>query len=473
VGLLLLFCSSCTLFAQGSTPSGAGPVAASSQSGLTQEDVEKIVEKRLKLHATSQSTEKEPLLKSTWRNGFVAESADKAFRLHVGGLLHVDAGWWHPEEQVMYGIGGVGPLNDGAIFRRARIHLLGHMYENIEWTMEVGFENRLPQFFNAYAEVQRLPFFENVRIGHFREPFGMDALTSYNNLTFSERALVQDPFVPFFNMGVMIWGDWFDQRMTYASGVFRTNSDNFNAADFGDGSYSYTSRLTANPWYEDDGAYALHLGAAYSYRVLPRLNAQGQPVASGGERRIVFSVRPEERVNAPSFIGTEVLRANRENLVGAEFGLGLGPFLFQAEYMAAMLGNAALPAAPQTGGSAFFQGFYVQASAFLTGESRPYSRRDGIFGMVRPHHNFLWLRDGAQQHFGSGAWEVALRYSQVDLNHQNINGGNLRDLTIGLNWYLNPNCRVLWDYVLIWRDVPGNTSDGLTHVLGARFQLEF
>lgn len=281
-----------------SSPTWSVESVGANAGGLTREQVEKIVEERLRA-IRAESTSQGPGLRTYWRNGFIAESEDKAFRLHLGGLMHMEGGWWRASDGLMNGPDGVGPLNDGAAFRRARLHILGEMYDTVTWTLEVGFENRLPQFFNVFAEIPHLPYVGTLRVGHFREPFGMDSLTSYNNYTFLERGLVQDPFVPFFNMGAMIYGNLLEQRMTYAGGVFRSNSDSFNAADFGDGNYAYTGRLTLNPFFEE-GEHALHLGAAYSYRVLPQLNAQGQPATAGGERRAQLSSRPEFRLNAPT-----------------------------------------------------------------------------------------------------------------------------------------------------------------------------
>jgi phosphate-selective porin OprO/OprP len=409
-----------------------------------------------------------------WRNGLVFETADKAFRVQVGGRVHADAAWWEAPQNVMFGPGGVGPLEDGANFRRARIRVNGAVYETVHWVMEYGFETGQPQFFDVYGELPNLPYVGAVRVGHFREPFSMDALTSGNYLTFMERSLIQDAFVPFRNTGIMAYDAVLDERATWALGVFRSNS-NAVGSDAGDGDYALTGRLTANPWYERDGACALHLGVASSHRTLPELNASGNPVGSGGLRRVSFATRPEIRVNAPNFANTGLIAADSENLVGAELGLGLGPFLFQGEYVAAMLdGVGPRPGVRAGGGAPFFQGFYVQASYFLTGESRPYVRTQGVFGQVRPHENFFWVRDeGRRTRLGRGAWEVGVRYSHLDLDSQGIQGGRLDDVTVGLNWYLNPNSRVMGNYILVWRDAPGGGSDGLTQILGTRFQVDF
>ena len=58
-------------------------------------------------------------------------------------------------------------------------------------------------------------------------------------------------------------------------------------------------------------------------------------------------------------------------------------------------------------------GFYVQGSYLLTGEHRPYNRALGIFSGIRPKRNFL--EDG-----GWGAWELAARYSYLDLAASNF-----------------------------------------------------
>ena len=114
------------------------------------------------------------------------------------------------------------------------------------------------------------------------------------------------------------------------------------------------------------------------------------------------------------------------------------------------------------GGDPQFNGFYAFASYFLTGEHRPYSTSSGTFAGIKPKQNFL---DGKG---GLGAWEIAARYSQLDLNDEGIDGGKLGDFTFGLNWYLNPNYRVTFNYVFAdLKDV------GDTHILGMRFQVAF
>src|SRR5690606_16204002 len=111
-----------------------------------------------------------------------------------------------------------------------------------------------------------------------------------------------------------------------------------------------------------------------------------------------------------------------------------------------------------------FDGYYAQLGYFLTGETRPYRNASGIFDRVKPRRNFGWKEDS-----GWGAWEVTARYSEIDLNDGGIRGGEQADFTLGLNWYLNPNTRIVWNY--IHGDVDHDLYDGSFDSFLMRFQV--
>ncbi|VAX36208.1 Phosphate/pyrophosphate-specific outer membrane porin OprP/OprO [hydrothermal vent metagenome] len=86
-----------------------------------------------------------------------------------------------------------------------------------------------------------------------------------------------------------------------------------------------------------------------------------------------------------------------------------------------------------------FSGAYTQAGYLLTGESRPYNRKAGVLGRIKPLEPF--------GNGGIGAWEVAGRWSCLDLNSNNIRGGRINNLTLGLNWYLNNHTKFQFNYI--------------------------
>jgi phosphate-selective porin OprO and OprP len=205
--------------------------------------------------------------------------------------------------------------------------------------------------------------------------------------------------------------------------------------------------LTGLPWYDEEakGRRLVHLGLAGSY-IVPE------------ENQVRFRARPEANL-APRFVDTGTMAAEQAYLLGAEAALVYGPFSLQSEYIRTWVDAMVLP-------DVSFDGFYVFGSLFLTGEHRGYRRSSGGFDRVRPRNNFGFGEDE-----GWGAWEMALRYSRLHLNDRWVSGGTLADVTAGVNWYLNPNARVTFNY--IYADVERQGHNGEAHVFQTRLQVDF
>lgn len=428
----------------------------------------------------SPSRSENPEFKVSWRDQLFFQTSDRAFRLHVGGRFHFDFAWFTAEDQVMNGPGGVGPLEDAVNFRRARVRMEGTIYEQIDFISEYDFTNQRDDrgnflgsgIFDNYIEITQLPIIGRFRGGHFREPFSYEAYVSGNDLMFLERSLCQDAFVPFRNVGFMAWDSVLNDRVTWWAGWFHANASNVNATGFQDGSYAGTFRVGWCPYYEDEGCRAIHIGGAYSYRKTIR-----DP--NGGLDFTVFSARPECRVVTPLFANTGRIASPRYQLFEAEFAAVWHRFQVQSEYMCAWVDDAIWPyvgGSPR--GDLFFQGLFVQASCFLTGECRKYNLVEKRPMRLEPLNNFLVVGNeetawALPQHCGPGAWEIAARYSHLDLNNRGVRGGILNDFTLGLNWYLNPNTKVQWNYILVLRDAPNPLSSGVAQIFAMRFAIDW
>lgn len=129
----------------------------------------------------------------------------------------------------------VGDLQDGAQFRRLRIGVRGTSFEVLEYSLGVDFAlANQPSYLDNYIEWKELPWLQNIRVGHFFEPFSLERVTQNRNNTFMERSLV-DTFAPARNMGVMTYGNTENELATWAIGTFRTNSDNIGNDSFDSG----------------------------------------------------------------------------------------------------------------------------------------------------------------------------------------------------------------------------------------------
>lgn len=341
----------------------------------------------------------------------------------------------------------LGPIEDGVGFRRARLGATGDVNELTEYRieMEFAFSGR-PSFLDNWIGVKDAPYVGQIRVGRFFEPFSLDRLTANRFLTFNERSLM-DAFAPARRTGAAFLQNFDNRNATISGGVFRSLTDDYGD-DYNDSpSWSATGRVTWAPGFDDaEPDHYVHIGTGYSFRGV-------------ADRNFRLQQRPEARYGTnvgsgpldvlfPAFVdtGTALFNSSNAQLWNGEAAWVNGPLSIQSEYTLCSVDR-------NNGGNVLFSGAYIFASYFLTGEYRPYNRptqpfrkANGTFDRLKPKTNFL-SGPGTDAPKGIGAWEVAARWSYIDLDSLNVNGGKLQDVTLGLNWYWNPYTRVSFNYV--------------------------
>lgn len=375
------------------------------------------------------------------------------------GQLQTDYYWFNQTDASR---NAFGDIENGEAFRRARMAMLGE-YGPSEYRIEMDFALvGRPSFLDVFAGLHDLPHVGRIRVGHFFEPFSLERMTPNRYVTFMERSLPDQPFAPARNSGICVNKARDDLMGTWSGGVFRSDSDVFGD-DVGDNfEYAVTGRTTWLPFYDEacDGRRYFHMGIGASYR-----GANGELVR--------FRSQPEARIgaaipNVPFFVDTGNIAADSYRLLGSELAWVHGPFSLQSEYML-------VPVDSQGQGILWFQGWYATASYFLTGEHRPYQRLQGTFDRVIPQTDVVSYYGKPEDKCltrGWGAWELATRVSQLDLDDGTVRGGRLTNLTLGLNWYLNPYLRVTTNYIHAFADrAPVGNSD--TDIVAMRVGYEF
>jgi phosphate-selective porin OprO/OprP len=314
-----------------------------------------------------------------------------------------------------------------------------------------------------------LPVVGHLRLGNMKEPIGLEHQTSSRFLDFLERSYLQDaytgPFNNGFTPGLMFWDTSEDKRWHYDLGVFKNNSNIF-AFGVGDGEYAVDARLTHLVWYDEptEGRYLCHVGVAASHRDcdddLIRIRSRGS-LRNG----------PPGPLN-PVLADTGTYRANNQDLIALEGAVVWGPWLLQSEYIASFASDSVrLNGVPL--GTTFSDGYYFEVLYFLTGEHRAYDYDRAAFGRVVPYDTFFLVRGMHGICHGRGAWQVGARYNYLDLRDDGLDGGVIQDWTLGVNWFLNPNLKIQWNYVLTHRDAPGGIADGYIHGFGTRMAYDF
>ncbi len=376
-----------------------------------------------------------------WDNGLRLETTDDSFAIKMGGRAYVDFGWISEDLDLKR---VHGDQLDYAEFRMARLYVSGTIYDTFIFKAEYNFAGGDAVFMYVYAGVKDLPYVGTFKIGHDKEPFSLEELTSSRFVTFMERSLPH-ALVPHRNTGAELFNTALDENLTWAIGVFK-DSDNYGEG-FGEGEWAVTGRITGTPWFENEGEVVLHTGLSLSYR-------------SPTDDTVQYDSQPECH-GADYFIDTGDVEADAVLLVGPELALVYGPFSVQAEYVLSKLDS-------KPADDPFFYGYYVQGSYFLTGEHRTYKQSKGAFNRVTPAENFSLVTGGL------GAVELTARYSNLDLNSKAIDGGELNDITAGVNWYPNPNMRIMMNYIhsrMI--DYGAAESEGRANILMMRIQVDF
>jgi len=443
-----------------------------------------------------------------------------------------------------------GIYENGIFVRRMRVELEGTIWEQFEFQTYPEFDapNRI-QFDEMWFGAKDIPFIGSLRFGKDKIPQGMESIGSSKDVWFMERSVVFDSFLSEFGMGVFQTRTFLNDRagmMTWA-GKWDITEFAFNEGyNFDNGGWAVAERLWALPIYESDGRYLLHMGVSYQWRqansdrslnaIIPAPPAASQglaftpTMANSGLRLVRFRTRPDLRNavgigdltnnqggdalgfaegNNTRLVDTGLLAADAVNTIATEIYGVWGRFSILNECNMNYVVNSAT-AASQTQaanvqlGNQFFWGTSTQVSCFLTGENRTYNQRYGTYGRVIPNTNTWLLRDeNGNFNGGLGAWEVLFRYDYVNENVLNNSGaaivnapagtgvvtgsGLANSYTFGLNWHLNPNMRVMFNYTIFDRYInptgtgitaatagaASPTQHDVTQGFGARFHLQF
>ena len=379
-------------------------------------------------------------------------TADGQFRAQIRGMAQYDVAFYDQEDPSSPDLRrgdttNASDLNSGSNFRRARLGIEGTVFGdwNYNLTGEFGGTgSESAQLNQAYIEYAGWKPWETAaalrfRIGAWATPAGLEDATSNTESLFLERAapaeLIRGIAGGDGRTGVGVFGNgdrW------YWSGVLTGATVN-NTAEF-DEQTGYLARAAFLPVRGEN--YALHLGG----NVTGVIELADTDAGTADQQRIRLRERPELRNDTTRFVDTGNIAADNVTAYGVEAGGFWNSLYASAEYFQINVDRSTAGTDPE------FDGWYVQGAWTLTGERRRWNAANGGFQGVRVEHPF----DPGESHWG--AWEIAARYSTLDLNfHEGalgtsaisgdtVRGGQQDIATIGLNWYPNNTIRFLLDY---------------------------
>jgi phosphate-selective porin OprO/OprP len=401
-------------------------------------------------------------LVTSYSNGFCLNTADpKDFALCLGGLFQEDYRYYEYEDG--------DPNNNKFDIRRARLQLKGNILQYFGYKFLYEFEGAGSRnLLDAYVDIHTLPY-ASLRLGQFKEPFGLEQNTADQNLWFSERSIGYF-LTPRRDVGAMVHASILEDRLNYGFGIF--NGDGLDDSTGGDtDSPQFTGRLTLTPFRKQNIPLGenLHFGGSLSYARVDRSNVDVE-LKTGGLTTFL-NISPNSKFSI-------VQDADSLLRYGLEFAWSYGSFAVMSEYVLNKYNDVV------TSNNQFdfdLEDYYVALLWMITGEEIQF--REGVLQPIKPNRSF-WES-------GWGAFGVALRYDnfQADdiiydtLVEPGVSVRKAESFTGALNWYLNPYARFILNFIrtnfdqplLIERDSQTGKSVFSDHenVFTARFQFLF
>jgi phosphate-selective porin OprO/OprP len=391
-------------------------------------------------------------------------SPDKSASLAIGAQFQFDLGGYFQDNHS----DGVQPpaardLDDGSNLRRGKIFFVGKYGD---WTANItpdfgGSPDGNVSLFEANVNYSGFKPI-TATIGYFKPWFSLQDSTSSNDFLFMERPSIIEiarnvaagdarasvgfraATDDYFASAYLTGGTWGDQ----------------NAGLLGQEQLGGVFRIATRPFHGTD--WSVHTGFSGSAVARPARSNAHQPGDTA--ENIQLRDRPELRIDMNRLIDTGPISTDHADTWGFELGGNWRNFLLQGEYIRIDVDR-------NQGKTLHFDGGYVEASWVITGENRRYDTNAAAWARPVPEQPF----NPASGEGGWGAWELAARYSTVDLNSDDVNGGSQQVYGLALSWYPTALLRFMVQgaYVDVDRNSGGSETGQNFWDLALRSQIAF
>lgn len=385
------------------------------------------------------------------KDGFSLRSADGNYVLRLRGYVQFDGRFWTGDEQK--------PQTDTFILRRVRPIFEGTIYKIFDFRIMPDFGQGQTVLYDAYMEARFNPAFR-VRAGKFKPPIGLERLQSATDILFVERALPTN-LVPNRDLGIQIGGDVAGGAVSYALGVFNGVPDLGNGDTDSNNDKDVAARVFFQPFVAGNGplkGLGFGVGASQGNQT-GTLTATGLPAYRTPGQQTFFSYRSDGTA-----AGTVVADGTRFRLAPQGYFYS-GPFGLLAEYTISRQDVQR----NLVSDTLEHKAWQVAASWVLAGGEASFR---GV--------NVKKVWDPAAHTYG--ALEIAARYSELKLDDATFptfasitsSARSAKAWAVGLNWYLNRNLRLLFDYEDTKFEGGATTGDREDEkIFFSRFQIAF
>lgn len=380
----------------------------------------RILERKLELQQEEQMTKtREAPLIVVNDKGASFKSAQGDYEVKIRGLIQGDGRFFLNDDAV--------PQNDTFLLRTARPTIEGSLGKWVGFRFTPEFAGDSASIVDVYADLRFDPAY-TLRVGKFTSPVGLERLQSSAALADIERSLASE-LAPNRDIGIQLQGDVAGGRLGYAIGMFNGTVDGRDAATSNpDDNFEYAGRIFFEPFKSSANALSglgFGIGASVGDKqgsgnnFLPRYRTPGQ-VQFFNFRSAVLADGQQSRWSPQGYYYRNAFGLLAEYIVSKQ-ELSIGG-------VSEELSNKA---------------WQATASYVLTGEDAGYR------GVIKPAQPF------SPGTGGWGAFEAVGRYGALEIDDEafplfadpSVAAGKASSWTLGLNWYLNSNLKLVLNYL--------------------------
>jgi phosphate-selective porin OprO and OprP len=387
-----------------------------------QQQIQVMAEELKALQSSKQESKGKPVM-AAFKNGIILSDDSEDWKLSINGRVQADSRAFNPDETAA----------DTFSLRRARLGARLTFYDDYSARVEGEYSGSNTSLTYAYIDINKFKQ-AKIRIGQFKPSYGLERAMSTNFTDFQERSMADALNGSTYDRGIMVHGT--PKKGVYYSAAW-INGSNGDETDVKVDNKDISARLTSNiAEFTDWKDTVLHLGGFYAY------GKQGAGSAIPSIQTEARGYKFFETTNTTNNTFSEAVNRTRR---GLELAIARGPVKLQSEYNRASFDGQ--------GFSHGMSAWYASMNWLVTGETFSSTYKDGVFDRLIPKNNFSF--DGE----GWGALQLGIRYSHFDASDFTISNAmgagklaaaktnQVSAWTLGANWILNPNTRLIANYV--------------------------
>ena len=353
--------------------------------------------------------------------------------------------------------------------RRAKLILSGKLVERFSYRFAYEFEGaNSRRLLDAWAGAN-LADPLSLRVGQFKEPYGLEWSSTDKNLWFAERSM-GCALTPGRDVGVMAHGSAWRERIAYGVGIFNGSGPDGSSGGYVDDP-QVGGRLVIAPFKNTRHGLLenLQVGGSATYARMDRSDVEITARTTAGTE--FFDISSNAKFHIVNDAGS--MRRN-----ALEAAWAAGPVALCGEYFHVLYEDVVTSEGPF---DLDLKDWYVACLVMLTGEEPRF--RKGNIAALAPRRGIT--------HNGWGALGASLRYDKFYAGpsvYEKLiqEGDSVRDadaFTAAVMWLPESNVRLMLDWTRTWfgsplkvgRDPVKNTAEYTRQedVVTGRFQLGF